>query len=59
MRIFGKSKTYVSETLSLKKLPQAIRDECRQDPTIPKRTLVEIVARNKQQRSMTSAFAKC
>ena len=58
MRIFGKSKTYVSETLSLNRLPQAIRDECRQDPTIPKHTLVEIVARNKQERSMTSAFAE-
>ena len=57
MRIFGKSKTYVSETLSLNKLPQAIRDECRQDPTIPKHKLVEI-ARNKQQQSMTTAFDK-
>ena len=57
MRIFGKSKTTISETLSLNKLPQAVRDECRPDRTIPKRTLVEI-ARNKQQRSMTTAFAK-
>ena len=57
MRIFGKSKTIISETLSLNRLPQAIRDECRPDPTVPKRTLIEI-ARNKQQRSMTAAFAK-
>ena len=57
MRIFGKSKAIISETLSLNRLPQAIRDECRPDPTIPKRTLIEI-ARNKQQRSMTAAFAK-
>ena len=56
-RIFGKSKANISETLSLNKLPQAIRDECRQDPSIPKRALIEI-ARNKQQRSMTTAFAK-
>ena len=57
MRIFSKSKAIISETFSLNRLPQAIRDECRQDPTIPKHTLIEI-ARNKQQRSMTSAFAK-
>jgi len=57
MRIFGKSKATISETLSLNKLPPAIRDECRQDPSVPKHTLVEI-ARNKQQRSMTTAFAK-
>jgi len=56
-RIFGKSKTNISETLSLNKLPQAIRDACRQDLSIPKRALIEI-ARNKQQRSMTTAFAK-
>ena len=30
MRIFGKSQTAISETLSLNRLPQAIRDECRQ-----------------------------
>jgi ParB family chromosome partitioning protein len=57
MRIFGKSKANISETLSLNKLPQAIRDECRKDPSVPKHTLIEI-ARNKQQRSMTTAFAK-
>jgi len=57
MRIFGKSKANISETLSLNKLPEAIRDACRTDPSIPKRVLIEI-ARNKQQRSMTTAFAK-
>ena len=57
MRIFGKSKAIISETLSLNRLPQAIRDECRQNPSIPKRDLIEI-ARNKQQRSMTSAYPK-
>ncbi|MCX5826685.1 MAG: ParB/RepB/Spo0J family partition protein [Deltaproteobacteria bacterium] len=56
-RIFGKSKATISETLSLNKLPQEIRDECRTDPSVPKRTLIEI-ARNKQQRSMTTAFAR-
>ena len=57
MRIFGKSKATISETLSLNRLPPAIRDACRTDPSVPKRTLIEI-ARNKQQRSMTTAFAK-
>jgi len=57
MRIFGKSKATISETLSLNRLPQAIRDECRTNRSVPKHTLVEI-ARNKQQRSMTTAFTK-
>ena len=54
-RIIGKSPTTISEALSLNKLPQAIRDECRQDPTVPKKLLVTI-ARNKQQRSMVTQF---
>ena len=54
-RIIGKSPVTVSEALSLNKLPQAIRDECRQDPTVPKKVLVTI-ARNKQQRSMVTQF---
>ena len=54
-RIIGKSPTTISEALSLNKLPQAIRDECRQDPTVPKNVLVTI-ARNKQQRSMVTQF---
>jgi ParB family chromosome partitioning protein len=55
--IIGKSKATISESLSLNKLPQAIRDECRQDPTVPKNVLVEI-ARKKQERSMLTAFKK-
>jgi len=35
-----------SETMSLNKLPQEIRDEYRKDPTVPKNILVAI-ARNK------------
>ena len=54
-RIIGKSPVTVSESLSLNKLPQAIRDECRQDPGVPKKLLVTI-ARNKQQRSMVTQF---
>jgi ParB family chromosome partitioning protein len=53
--IIGKSKATISESLSLNKLPQAIRDECRQDPTVPKNVLVEI-ARKKQERSMLTKY---
>ncbi|MEI7636826.1 MAG: ParB/RepB/Spo0J family partition protein [Syntrophus sp. (in: bacteria)] len=56
-RIIGKSTVNISETLSLTKLPQEIRDECRQDPTAPKNFLITL-ARNKQERSMLSQYAK-
>ena len=55
--IIGKSPATISEALSLNRLPKEIRDECRQDPTVPKRVLVEI-ARKKQERSMLTAFRK-
>ena len=55
VEIIGKSKATISEALSLNRLPQAIRDECRQDPTVPKNVLVEI-ARKKQERSMLTKF---
>ena len=55
VRIIGKSKTNISETLSLNNLPQQVRDECRKDPSIAKRVLIEI-ARKKQERSMLSAY---
>jgi ParB family chromosome partitioning protein len=56
-RIIGKSPTTISEALSLNKLSKEIRDECRKDPTVPKNVLV-VIARNKQQRSMTTQFRK-
>ena len=55
--IIGKSQPTISEYLSLNRLPKEIRDECRQDPTVPKRTLIEI-ARKKQERSMLTEFKK-
>ncbi len=55
--IFSRSKATISETLSLNRLPQQVRDECRKDPTIPKRELI-VIARHKQQRSMVSLFRK-
>ena len=54
-RIIGKSPTTISEALFLNKSPKEIQDECRQDPTVPKKVLVAI-ARNKQQRSMVTQF---
>jgi ParB family transcriptional regulator, chromosome partitioning protein len=54
-RIMGKSVTTISQTLSLNRLPQAIRDECRKDPIIPKRVLIEIAVK-KQARSMLKAY---
>lgn len=56
-RILGKSQAGVSETLSLNNLPEGMRDECRSDPTVPKRVLVEI-AKAKQERGMYSRYRK-
>lgn len=53
--IFSKSKATISETLSLNRLPQTMRDECRKDPSVPKNVLVGI-ARKKQERSMLTAY---
>ncbi|MCE5265535.1 MAG: ParB/RepB/Spo0J family partition protein [Deltaproteobacteria bacterium] len=55
--IIGKSQPTISETLSLNRLPREIRDECRKDPSVPKRTLIDI-ARKKQERSMLTQFRK-
>ena len=54
-RIIGKSQATISLSLSLNKLPQAIRDECRKDPVVPKRVLIEIAVK-KQERSMLKAY---
>ena len=56
-RIIGKSPATISVSLSLNKLPKEIRDECRQDPTVPKKVLVEI-AQKKQERGMLTQFKK-
>jgi len=44
--IIGKSQPTISESLSLNRLPKEIRDECRQDPAVPKNVLV-VIARKK------------
>jgi ParB family chromosome partitioning protein len=53
--IIGKARNTLSEILSLNKLPQEIRDECRGDRTISRRTLV-VIAKKKQARAMTTAY---
>ena len=53
--IVGKARTTVGDILTLNKLPQAIRDECRGDRQITRATLIEI-ARKKQERGMTTAY---
>jgi len=56
-QVIGKAQSTISEILSLNRLPQPVRDECRGDHSIPRRVLVEI-AKSKQQRTMTSLFKK-
>jgi ParB family chromosome partitioning protein len=53
----SKTKSSISRTLSLTRLPKEVLDECRKDPAMPKRVLVEI-AQKKQERSMLSAYLK-
>ena len=53
--IVGKARTTVGDILTLNKLPQEIRDECRGDREITRKTLIEI-ARKKQERGMTTAY---
>ncbi|MFZ4440841.1 MAG: ParB/RepB/Spo0J family partition protein [Syntrophales bacterium] len=54
---FSKTKSSISGTLSLTKLPPEILDVCRKDPSTPKRVLIEI-AQKKQTRSMITAYQK-
>ena len=55
--VIGKPRATINDSISLTKLPQEIRDECRGDRTVSKKKLVEI-ARKKQQRAMSTAYAK-
>jgi len=55
--VINKARTTLNEILSLTNLPQEIRDECRGDRSVSRRTLVEI-ARRKQERGMLSAWEK-
>jgi ParB family chromosome partitioning protein len=55
--IIGKARTTVTDILTLNRLPQEIRDECRGNTTVTRKTLITI-ARNKQVRSMITAWNK-
>jgi len=55
--VIGKPRATITETLSLTNLPEAIRNECRGNREMSKKRLVEI-SRKKQQRAMTTAYAK-
>jgi len=55
--IIGKARTTVSEILSLNRLPQQVRDECRSDTKVTRKTLIGI-ARKKQARGMITAWNK-
>ena len=56
--VIGKARSTITEIMTLNKLPQKIRDECRGDRQISRATLLEI-ARKKQARSMLKAYAAC
>ncbi len=53
--IVGKARTTVGDILTLNKLPQEIRDECRGDRQISRSTLIDI-SRKKQVRGMMTAY---
>jgi ParB family transcriptional regulator, chromosome partitioning protein len=53
--IIGKAQNTLSEILSLNKLPQDVRDDCRGDRTISRNALI-IIAKKKQARGMTTAY---
>ena len=53
--VIGKARTTLTEILSLNKLPQEVRDDCRGDRSITRATLIAI-AKKKQARAMTTAY---
>lgn len=55
--VVGKSKAMISEIMSLNRLPEEIKSECRQDPSVPRTILVEI-AKSKQERGMITLYKK-
>lgn len=53
----ARTRSTVTEILTLNRLPQEIRDECRGNKTVSRNTLIEI-ARKKQAGSMMTAWEK-
>ena len=56
--IIGKAKSTVNDILQLVKLPKGIRDECRNDPSVPRQVLIEIVRKKKRVKGMVTAYEK-
>ena len=56
-RVIGKARTTVTETLSLVRLPEEIREECRRADSYPRRLLVEI-AKLPTQEEMIRLFTR-
>ena len=55
-KVVGKARTTVTEILSINRLPEAIKDECRR-ADIPRRTLIEIVKKDTPE-EMIALFAQ-
>ncbi|MBN2061050.1 MAG: ParB/RepB/Spo0J family partition protein [Deltaproteobacteria bacterium] len=55
--VIGKARTTVSEAVSLNRLPEEIKEECRRADIYPRRLLVEI-AKQKQEEDMKALFKK-
>jgi ParB family chromosome partitioning protein len=55
--MIGKARSTIAEILTLNRLPEEIRAECRNNPAISRATLLQI-ARNKQTRSMLTSYTK-
>lgn len=55
--VIGKARTTITETLSLNKLPEQIKEECRRADNFPRRLLVE-VAKQKTSEEMIDLFTK-
>ena len=53
--IIGKAENTISDMLSLMKLPEVIRDECRENPKYS-RSMLMAVTKKRQERSMIKAF---
>lgn len=55
--VIGKARTTITETLSLNKLPEQIKEECRRADNYPRRLLVE-VAKQKTPKEMINLFTR-
>ena len=55
--VIGKSRQAVTDIVTLNRLPQEVRDDCRNNAKCPRQILIEI-ARKKQDRSMISLYEK-